>query len=106
MQAGLDVFTMESPEHKELKDVERNLDLMEQVRLRVWLHAPFRRLTTETGIEFVCSLDHVHRITSKPATTSDPYFFYSAPHEKSERSRQDAGAVQVGIGSLRESSQP
>lgn len=41
MQAGLDVFTMESPEHKELKDVERNLDLMEQVSLRVWLHTPY-----------------------------------------------------------------
>lgn len=31
MQAGLDVFAMESPEHKELKDVERDLNLMEQV---------------------------------------------------------------------------
>lgn len=32
MQAGLDVFAMDSPEHKELKDVERDLNLMEQVR--------------------------------------------------------------------------
>lgn len=32
MQAGLDVFAIDSPEHKELKDVERDLNLMEQVR--------------------------------------------------------------------------
>lgn len=32
MQAGLDVFAMDSPEHKELKEVERDLNLMEQVR--------------------------------------------------------------------------
>lgn len=32
MQAGLDVFAMDSPEHKELKDVERDLSLMEQVQ--------------------------------------------------------------------------
>lgn len=31
MQAGLDVFAMDSPEHKELKDVEKDLNLMEQV---------------------------------------------------------------------------
>lgn len=31
MQAGLDVFAIDSPEHKELKDVERDLNLMEQV---------------------------------------------------------------------------
>ncbi|CAB1114177.1 unnamed protein product [Ectocarpus sp. CCAP 1310/34] len=31
MQAGLDVFAMDSPEHKELKAVERDLDLMEQI---------------------------------------------------------------------------
>lgn len=30
MQAGLEVFAMDMPEHKELKDVERDLDLMEQ----------------------------------------------------------------------------
>lgn len=33
MQAGLDVFAIDSPEHKELKDVERDLNLMEQVIL-------------------------------------------------------------------------
>lgn len=32
MQAGLDVFAMDSPEHKELKEVERDLNLMEQVK--------------------------------------------------------------------------
>lgn len=32
MQAGLDVFAMDSPEHKELKEVERDVNLMEQVR--------------------------------------------------------------------------
>ncbi|CAM9519959.1 unnamed protein product, partial [Discosporangium mesarthrocarpum] len=31
MQAGLDVFSMDSPEHKELKEVERDLNLMEQI---------------------------------------------------------------------------
>eukprot|EP00752_Nemacystus_decipiens_P009956 g8879.t1 len=31
MQAGLDVFAMDSPEHKELKEVERDLNLMEQI---------------------------------------------------------------------------
>ena len=34
MQAGLDVFAMDSPEHKELKEVERDLHLMEQVSTR------------------------------------------------------------------------
>lgn len=34
MQAGLDVFAMEAPEHKELKAVERDLELMEQVSAR------------------------------------------------------------------------
>lgn len=40
MQAGLDVFAMDSPEHKELKDLERDLGLMEQVVASVY-HLPF-----------------------------------------------------------------
>lgn len=35
MQGGLDVFNMDSLEHKELKDVERDLSLMEQVSTRL-----------------------------------------------------------------------
>lgn len=38
MQAGLDVFAMDSPEHKELKEVERDLNLMEQVKTRAGVH--------------------------------------------------------------------
>lgn len=38
MQAGLDVFAMDSPEHKELKEVERDLNLMEQVKPRTDVH--------------------------------------------------------------------
>lgn len=43
MQAGLDVFSMDSPEHKELKEVERDLNLMEQVRVAVHRYARCRQ---------------------------------------------------------------
>lgn len=46
MQGGLDVFAMDSPAHKELKDLERDLDLMEQVRRFATFHLSMTELKT------------------------------------------------------------
>ena len=37
LQAGLDVFAMDSPEHPELKALERDIDLLEQARRKIRL---------------------------------------------------------------------
>ena len=70
MQAGLDVFAIDSPEHKELKDVERDLNLMEQVR---YDHTPSngsaRSLVDYPASHSITSTDRVARLN----------FFLTAP---------------------------